>query len=151
MAKFRCEASRVKAAVCKSTWLQSPHKPTQCFSVRINMHMLLCVRLKALAATDEPNFEALCYCHYRSRVMQRRTRILLPGLLPRGLPAPTPLLTLRDPTKGHCPAQPLPPSLLHLTQIRPPPEHPACLASLHQTMSGCVLSVKRHFALVNSE
>ncbi len=145
MAKFRCEASRVKAAVCKSTWLQSPHKPTQCFSVRINMHMLLCVRLKALAATDEPNFEALCYCHYRSRVMQRRTRILLPGLLPRGLPAPTPLLTLRDPTKGHCPAQPLPPSLVDLPLVsrsqtaQHQPGNSSCMIS-HLTLSQCHMS-----------
>jgi len=39
---------------------------------------------------------------------------LLLSLLPRGLSAPTPLLTLIGPTKGHCPAQPLLPTLVGL-------------------------------------
>lgn len=128
---------------------QSTHKPSLCVSVQLilvcsNMHML-CVWASSISCYGKSEFEALYCFQLRSRVMQQRTRILLPSLLPRGLPAPTPLLTLTGPTKGHCPAQPPLPSLVGLPLISrsQTAQHQlgnsSCMIS-HLTLSQCHMS-----------
>ncbi len=84
--------------------------------------------------------------------MHQRTRILVPSLLPRGLPAPTPLLTLTGPTKGHCPGQPLLPSLVDLPLVsrsqtaQHQSGNSSCMIS-HLALSQCHMSSVLHSSL----